>query len=54
MALGVPAGPKVGQILATMTAWWVDHAFAPSREEALASLNEVVALAGRGGDTEKQ
>jgi len=43
-ALGVPAGPRVGALLAAVEAWWVAEDFAPDRAQCLARLAE---LAGR-------
>jgi len=42
LALGLPPGPRIGQVLATMTDWWIDRAFQPSRAEALAELAHLV------------
>jgi len=38
IALGVPAGPEVGAILAELEAWWIEHDFQPAREAALGEL----------------
>jgi poly(A) polymerase len=50
LALGVPAGPRVGAILATLEAWWVARGFAPDRAACLAELGRLVAL-GESEDT---
>ncbi len=44
LALGVAAGPEVGEILAAGEAWWVRAAFAPDRTACLAWLKERIAL----------
>jgi len=41
LALGVPAGPKVGQLLAAATEWWIGAGFAPSRDELLSQLRQI-------------
>ena len=38
MARGVPAGPAVGIALRKAEAWWIEHDFAPGRDELLARL----------------
>ena len=43
LALGVPAGPRVGAILAALEAWWVGHDFAPDRAACLAEARRLVA-----------
>jgi poly(A) polymerase len=43
MALGVPAGPKVGALLAALEAWWVDHDFAPDQAACLAEARRLLA-----------
>jgi len=40
-ARGVPAGPRVGQLLAAVEAWWVAEDFAPDRAACLAKLEEL-------------
>lgn len=42
-ALGVPAGPRVGQLLAAVEAWWIAEDFAPDRPQCLAKLRELAA-----------
>ena len=43
LALGVPAGPRVGAILAALEAWWVAHDFAPDRAACLAEARRLLA-----------
>ena len=38
MRLGVPKGPRVGELLGQVQAWWVAQDFAPDREACLARL----------------
>lgn len=38
LALGIPQGPRVGEILAAVESWWMARDFAPSREETLTEL----------------
>jgi poly(A) polymerase len=49
MALGVPAGPAVGEVLARVEDWWVDADFAPDRAACLAKAR---ALLGDPGPTD--
>jgi poly(A) polymerase len=42
LALGVPAGPRVGAILAALEAWWVAQDFAPDRTACLAEARRLV------------
>ena len=44
-ALGVPAGPEVGELLSRLEAWWLEGDFKASREQALAELRALVAQA---------
>jgi poly(A) polymerase len=37
----VPAGPRVGQLLAAVEAWWIAEDFAPDRAACLAKLEEL-------------
>ncbi|MGO8866231.1 MAG: CCA tRNA nucleotidyltransferase [Alphaproteobacteria bacterium] len=46
LRLGVPAGPKVGRLIAALEAWWIEEDFRPGREACLAKLKE---LAQSGG-----
>ncbi|MGE3333940.1 MAG: CCA tRNA nucleotidyltransferase [Rhodospirillaceae bacterium] len=38
LALGIPQGPRVGQILSAVEAWWMGKDFVPSREDTLQEL----------------
>jgi poly(A) polymerase len=49
MALGVPAGPAVGEVLARVEDWWVAADFAPDRAACLAKAG---ALVGDPGPTD--
>lgn len=42
LALGVPAGPAVGDLLAGLEAWWIERDFAPDRQACLAELHRRV------------
>ena len=39
--LGVPAGPKVGALLAALEAWWIEEDFRPDRAACLRKLEEL-------------
>jgi poly(A) polymerase len=52
LALGVPAGPRVGAILAALEAWWVAHDFAPDRTACLAEARRLAAHDAAGGATQ--
>ena len=41
-ALGVPAGPEIGRLLAAVAAWWEDGDFRADRNAALAELKRRV------------
>jgi poly(A) polymerase len=43
---GIPKGPELGRLLATLRAWWRSRDFAPDRAACLAELRR---LAGEGG-----
>jgi poly(A) polymerase len=43
LALGVPAGPRVGAVLKALETWWVAHDFAPDRAAALAEARRLAA-----------
>lgn len=43
LAAGAPKGPKVGETLRALEAWWIDGDFAANRDAALAKLKELVA-----------
>jgi poly(A) polymerase len=51
LALGVPAGPRVGAVLAALEAWWVAHDFAPDRAACLAEARRLVAERGLADST---
>jgi poly(A) polymerase len=38
MALGIPAGPRVGQLLTAIEHWWIENNFKPARDACLAEL----------------
>ena len=40
-ARGIPAGPRVGQLLAAVEAWWIAEDFAPDRAACLAKLEQL-------------
>ncbi|MBL4613814.1 MAG: CCA tRNA nucleotidyltransferase [Magnetovibrio sp.] len=44
LAKDVPHGPKVGQLLSQVEAWWMDQDFHPSREECLNQLSEILKI----------
>ena len=50
MALGVPAGPRVGRILAALETWWIERDFAPDRAACLAQARRLV----EGGRDERR
>jgi poly(A) polymerase len=41
---GVPAGPRVGELLAAVEAWWEEADFRPGRDACLAELERRIAL----------
>lgn len=43
MAAGAPRGPRVGELLRALEAWWIAGDFRAGREEALAKLKELMA-----------
>jgi poly(A) polymerase len=43
LALGVAAGPRVAQVLATVEAWWIANDFPDDREAALDQLKAAIA-----------
>ncbi len=47
MALGVPAGPKVGSCLAAVEAWWQSHDFVPDRQACLDELARRINFGGQ-------
>ena len=42
-ARGVPAGPRVGRLLAAVEAWWIAEDFTPDRTACLAKFDELAA-----------
>ncbi|MBI3113728.1 MAG: CCA tRNA nucleotidyltransferase [Rhodospirillales bacterium] len=46
MALGLPEGPRVGELLAAVEAWWEDGDYQASRDDCLNKL-KALAVAGR-------
>ena len=44
--LGLTPGPRVGEVLRALEAWWVDRDFRPGREACLAELKRLVAQEG--------
>ena len=42
-ARGVPAGPRVGRLLAAVEAWWIAEDFTPDRAACLAKFDELAA-----------
>ena len=47
LALGVPAGPAVGELLAQVEDWWVEPDFAPDRAACLAKARALLATRAR-------
>ena len=41
LALGIPQGPVVGELLSAVESWWMARDFAPSREDALTELHRL-------------
>jgi poly(A) polymerase len=52
LALGVPPGPRVGALLATLEAWWIAHDFAPDRTACLAEARRLLALDAAAAQSE--
>ncbi len=48
VALGVPPGPEVGDLLVQVETWWADGSFVAGREACLAELQRRIAEAGLG------
>lgn len=44
LALDVPAGPRVGEILSLIERWWLDNEFRPSRADCLVKARELARL----------
>ncbi len=53
VALGVPRGPRVGELLAAVEDWWVEGDFSADREQALDRLQKLAgeSAAGANGET---
>ena len=49
LALGVPSGPRIGAILRTLEAWWVERDFAPDRTACLDEARRLLAADPGGG-----
>lgn len=43
LALGIPAGPRVGELIEAVEEWWVDGDFRAGRAECLAKLKQLAA-----------
>ena len=46
LALGISAGPQVGEMLDAVENWWIDADFAPARDDCLEKLRAVAASRG--------
>ena len=46
LALGIPSGPEVGEMLEAVEHWWIAEDFAPTRDECLDKLRVVAASRG--------
>lgn len=46
IALGAPKGPRVGQALREVEAWWIDHDFPQDRSRAMERLRMIVEAIG--------
>lgn len=42
MGLGIPAGPKIGDLLKQIQDWWIEKDFQPNREECLETLKTLI------------
>lgn len=42
LAMGVPHGPQVGQLLKQVEAWWKDEDFHPDRDACLSKLSDLI------------
>ena len=45
-ALGIPSGPRVGELLSAVEAWWEEGNYAADRAACVAKLKELIAKAG--------
>ncbi|HEX2480048.1 MAG TPA: CCA tRNA nucleotidyltransferase [Geminicoccaceae bacterium] len=52
LALGVPPGPEIGELLRALEAWWVARDFAPDRAACLAEARRILAQDHGDGATE--
>ncbi len=43
LALGLREGPALGDLLDAVESWWAERDFAPSREDYLERLKELIA-----------
>jgi poly(A) polymerase len=41
VAAGVPHGPEVGRLMASLEAWWIEQGFRPDRQALLAQLDDL-------------
>ena len=41
IALGIPQGPRIGELLSAVETWWMGRDFAASREETLTELGRL-------------
>lgn len=48
LALGIPESAEIGELLGRIETWWIEHDFAPSRQEALERLKSLALTAGGG------
>jgi poly(A) polymerase len=48
-ALGIPSGPRIGQLLAEIRRWWEEGDFTADRDACLARLREIAAAPVRPG-----
>ena len=44
MAMGIEHGPRVGDLLETVEAWWEDVDYRASREQCLEYLKELIVV----------
>jgi poly(A) polymerase len=42
MALGVPAGPRIGEILRALETWWIDGDLAAGEDALRSKLKELI------------
>ena len=43
LALGVKAGPKVGEVIKAFEAWWLEEGFPADKKEIAQKLHELAA-----------